>query len=59
MESRIKYRRTHNILLISRLLSCRENASPFTLIVDSLAQSGKPMTWEIVKRAKVVEMNQY
>ncbi|OJD36405.1 histone acetylation protein 2 [Diplodia corticola] len=37
----LQHRRAHNLLLISKLLNSRENASPFTLILDSLEQSGK------------------
>ncbi|KAI9864631.1 MAG: hypothetical protein M1813_003120 [Trichoglossum hirsutum] len=44
-------RRNHNLLLFSRLLSLHDNISPFTLILDSLAQSGKPLVREFVRRA--------
>ncbi|KAI9698005.1 MAG: hypothetical protein M1836_004358 [Candelina mexicana] len=43
----LQHRRTHNLLLISKLLNLRENASPFTLILDSLEQSGKPLAAKI------------
>ena|SRR5579871_1926251 len=49
----IQHRRTHNLLLISKLLNGRDSASPFTLVVDSLEQSGRPLLREIIKRAKV------
>lgn len=49
----LQHRRTHNLLLISKLLSQRENVSPFTLIVDNLEQSGKPVLREYVRRATV------
>jgi hypothetical protein len=49
----IQHRRTHNLLLISKLLSQRENVSPFTLIVDNLEQSGKPVLREYIRRATV------
>lgn len=49
----MQHRRTHNLLLISKLLSQRENVSPFTLIVDDLEQSGKPVLKEYIRRATV------
>ena len=51
--SNLQHRRTHNLLLISKLLNQRDAASPFTLLLDSLEQSGKPLVAEYVKRAKV------
>ncbi|KAL1306394.1 hypothetical protein AAFC00_005101 [Neodothiora populina] len=47
----LQRRRTHNLLLISKLLSQKESASPFTLIIDSLEQSGQPLIREYIKRA--------
>lgn len=49
----LQHRRTHNLLLIQRLLTLREGSSPFTFILDSLEQSGKPLIREYVQRAKV------
>ncbi|KAM3423271.1 hypothetical protein BST61_g712 [Cercospora zeina] len=49
--SSIQHRRTHNLLLISRLLNGRDGASPFTLVLDSLEQSGKPLLAEYMRRA--------
>jgi elongator complex protein 5 len=49
----LQHRRTHNLLLISKLLNQRDAASPFTLVLDSLEQSGKPLLAEYVKRANV------
>ncbi|TID20005.1 hypothetical protein E6O75_ATG07465 [Venturia nashicola] len=49
----MQHRRTHNLILISKLLGCRENASPFTLILDSLEQSAKPLMNEMTSRANV------
>lgn len=49
----LTHRRTHNLLLINKLLNFRENASPFTLILDSLEQRGKPLLREMMKRAAV------
>ena len=51
--SNLQHRRTHNLLLISKLLSQRDAASPFTLLLDSLEQSAIPLVAEYVKRAKV------
>ncbi|KIV99088.1 uncharacterized protein PV09_09192 [Verruconis gallopava] len=47
----LKHRRAHNVLLIQKLMGARENASPFTLVLDSLEQSGRPLVKEIAKRA--------
>ncbi|KAI9718875.1 MAG: hypothetical protein M1812_003759 [Candelaria pacifica] len=52
----LQHRRTHNLLLISKLLNLREDASPFTLILDSLEQSGKPLIQEYLRRAKVAKV---
>ena len=49
----LTHRRTHNLLLIQKLLSLRDNASPFTLILDTVEQSGKPLVWQYVLNAKV------
>ncbi|KAH7412540.1 Elongator complex protein 5 [Cadophora sp. MPI-SDFR-AT-0126] len=51
--SLIQQRRTHNNLLFQKLLNLRDSASPFTLILDSLEQSGGPLLREFVKRAKI------
>jgi elongator complex protein 5 len=51
----IQHRRTHNLLLISKLLNQRDAASPFTLILDSLEQSARPLLAEQIKRANVRE----
>jgi len=50
----LQHRRTHNLLLISKLLNQRETTSPFTLIIDILEQSGKPLLRECIKRANVI-----
>ncbi|EME86416.1 uncharacterized protein MYCFIDRAFT_45436 [Pseudocercospora fijiensis CIRAD86] len=49
--SSLQHRRTHNLLLVSKLLNQRDGSSPFTLVLDSLEQSGKPLLAEFVKRA--------
>ncbi|KAF3935538.1 hypothetical protein ABW19_dt0201887 [Dactylella cylindrospora] len=51
-EKTIQYRRTHNLLLGTRLLSQRGSPSPFTLILDSLSQSSIPLVEEYISRAK-------
>ena len=53
----LDHRRTHNLLLISRLLSLRDNASPFTLLLDTLSQSAKPVLREYISRAAVCPAN--
>ncbi|CCX04244.1 Elongator complex protein 5 [Pyronema domesticum] len=47
----LDHRRTHNLLLISRLLSLRDSTSPFTLILDTLSQSSRPLVSEYILRA--------
>ncbi|TGZ82866.1 hypothetical protein EX30DRAFT_339134 [Ascodesmis nigricans] len=54
-KASLNHRRTHNLLLISRLLSLRDAASPFTLILDSLAQSARPLVREYIQRATKVQ----
>lgn len=49
----LAHRRTHNLLLISKLLSLRDTASPLTLLLDSLEQPAKPLIKEYIRRAKV------
>lgn len=51
--SPLQQRRTHNTLLLQKLLNLRDGASPFTLILDTLEQSGGPVVREFVRRAKV------
>lgn len=50
--SPLQHRRTHNLLLISKLLNQRNAASPFTLLFDSLEQSARPLIAEYIRRAK-------
>ncbi|KAK3684659.1 hypothetical protein LTR37_020060 [Vermiconidia calcicola] len=47
----LQHRRTHNLLLISKLLNQRDASSPFTLVLDSLEQSGRPLLAEYLRRA--------
>lgn len=49
----LSHRRTHNLLLISKLLNQRDHASPFTLIHDTLEQPAKPLLREYIRRAKL------
>lgn len=51
--STLQHRRTHNLLLVSKLLCLRDAASPFTLALDSLEQSAKPLITEYIRRAQV------
>lgn len=51
--SPLQQRRAHNTLLFQKLLNLREGASPFTLVLDTLEQSGAPLIAEFVRRAKV------
>jgi elongator complex protein 5 len=51
--SAIAQRRTHNLLLFQKLLNLRDGASPFTLLLDTLEQSAKPVIQEFITRAKV------
>jgi elongator complex protein 5 len=48
----LEHRRTHNLLLINKLLNQRDAASPFTLVLDSVEQSASPLISELIKRAK-------
>jgi hypothetical protein len=51
--SPLQQRRTHNTLMFQKLLNLRDGASPFTLVLDSLEQSGGPVVREFARRAKV------
>lgn len=51
--SPLQQRRTHNTLLLQKLLNLRDGASPFTLLLDSLEQSSGSVVREFVRRAKV------
>ena len=53
-ERALRYRRTHNLLLIQRLLSLRDGSSPFTLVLDTIEQSGKPLIKEYIRYANVI-----
>lgn len=49
----LSVRRTHNLLLISKLLNPRDAASPLTLVLDSLQQPAAPLLREYIRRAQV------
>jgi len=51
--SQLQHRRTHNLLLINKLLGQRDAGSPCTLVLDSLEQSARPLIKEYLRRAKV------
>ncbi|KAF2156239.1 hypothetical protein K461DRAFT_310740 [Myriangium duriaei CBS 260.36] len=48
----LEHHRTHNLLLASKLLNQRETASPFTLVLDDLEQSARPLLRDCIKRAQ-------
>ncbi|KAK4915197.1 hypothetical protein LTR66_017102 [Elasticomyces elasticus] len=52
-HTNLSHRRTHNVLLISRLLNHREGASPLTLVLDTLEQPAKPLLREYIRRANL------
>ncbi len=52
-HTNLQHRRTHNLLLISKLLSQQTQASPFTLVLDTLEQAAKPLLREYLRRAKI------
>ena len=52
-HTNVAHRRTHNLLLISKLLSQQSQASPFTLVIDSLELPAKPLLREYLRRAKL------
>ncbi|KAH7033342.1 Elongator complex protein 5 [Microdochium trichocladiopsis] len=47
--------RSHALLLLQKLLNLRDNASPLTLVLDTLEQSGKPVVREFLLRAKIAK----
>ncbi|KAK4893261.1 hypothetical protein LTR27_008384 [Elasticomyces elasticus] len=55
--STIQHRRTHNLLLINKLLSQRDAVSPFTLVLDNLEQSARPFIADYMRRAKASNVN--
>ncbi|KAH8821407.1 Elongator complex protein 5 [Xylogone sp. PMI_703] len=53
--SPLQHRRTHNTLLFQKLLNLRDNASPLTLLVDTLEQRGGAVVREFAVRAKIAK----
>ncbi|KAE8388225.1 Elongator complex protein 5 [Aspergillus alliaceus] len=53
----VSHRQTHNLLLISKLLSLRDTASPLTLLLDSLEQPATPLIKEYIRRAKISKVH--
>ncbi|KAL4898611.1 Elongator complex protein 5 [Aspergillus ambiguus] len=53
----LSHRQTHNLLLISKLLSLRDTASPLTLLLDSLEQPATPLIREYIRRAKISKVH--
>lgn len=53
----LQHRRLHNLLLIQKLLAVRGDASPFTLILDSVEQSAKPLIAHCISNAKVIQLS--
>lgn len=52
-NSKLSHRRTHNLLLISKLLNQKDNVSPITILLDSLELPAKPLLTEYLRRAEV------
>ncbi|KIW70769.1 hypothetical protein PV04_03010 [Phialophora macrospora] len=52
-HTNLQHRRTHNLLLISKLLSQQSQTSPFTLVLDTLEQPARPLLREYLRRAKL------
>ncbi|OJJ52695.1 hypothetical protein ASPSYDRAFT_51835 [Aspergillus sydowii CBS 593.65] len=55
--SNLSHRQTHNLLLISKLLSLRDTASPLTLLLDSLEQPSTPLIKEYIRRARLSKVH--
>ncbi|KAH8652449.1 Elongator complex protein 5 [Xylariales sp. PMI_506] len=47
--------RSHALLLFQKLLNLRDSASPLTLVLDNLEQSGRPVLREFIARAKITK----
>ncbi|KAL5047769.1 hypothetical protein BDW71DRAFT_206135 [Aspergillus fruticulosus] len=55
--SKSSHRQTHNLLLVSKLLSLRDAASPLTLLLDSLEQPATPLIKEYIRRARLSKVH--
>lgn len=51
--------RNHKRRLLQNVINQKDNASPLTLIVDSLEQSAQPLVQEFMRAAKVVSQDSY
>ena len=49
----LQHRRLHNLLLFRKLLSSQDASSPFTLVLDSVEQSARPLVRHFIHGAKV------
>lgn len=47
------HKRSHSLLLLQKLLNLRDNASPLTLVLDTLEQGAAPVLQEFTTRARV------
>ncbi|KAK2602384.1 hypothetical protein N8I77_008919 [Diaporthe amygdali] len=47
------HKRSHSLLLLQKLLNLRDNASPLTLVLDTLEQGAAPLLQEFTSRAKI------
>ncbi|EEH22162.2 hypothetical protein PABG_04373 [Paracoccidioides brasiliensis Pb03] len=56
-STNVSHRRTHNLLLMSKLLSLRDFTSPLTLVLDSLEQPASPLIREYIRRAKLSKVH--
>ena len=52
-DKTLQHRRVHNLLLIQKLLSVRGDSSPFTLVLDTIEQTAKPLINHYIHNAKV------
>ncbi|KIW16697.1 hypothetical protein PV08_03885 [Exophiala spinifera] len=52
-HSNLSHRRTHNLLLLSKLLNQRDHASPLTLVLDTLEQPASPLVREYLRRSRL------
>jgi elongator complex protein 5 len=51
--------RNHKRRLLQNVINQKDNASPLTLILDSLEQSAQPLVQEFMRAAKVVSQDSY
>lgn len=48
-----QHRRAHNLLLLNNLIGHQSTISPFTLVLDTLEQTARPLLAEYIQRAGV------